>query len=324
MTALTFRRYADSATAQRYPLPVRGPAEWHWLDGAWRVGLTLPDLPPGTILVPSLALADAGDVAAPGTHHRWVLEAGAASWALQDVPSTGPAPRPEPADPAVSTHIDCYHIHRWLEAPKLHLAVAGSAASPAPAPERYLISVSSRALTLVSPPLPDREVTLPAAPASRSQMTAPQTIAGRICSPTCVSMVLDLWHKRHDWLTLVGECHDPATGTYGVWPLAVQAAARRGCIGAVEVFDDWSGPCRVLAAGVPLVTSIRFSAGELPAAPLAETGGHLVVVYGADPREVLVCDPAAARASEVRRRYDAAAFSRAWLRHRGAAYILPR
>jgi hypothetical protein len=319
MTALTSRRYADAATAQHYPLPVHGPAEWQWRDGAWRVSLRLPDLLPGTIVVPSLALPDAGDAADAGTRHRWVLEAGDANWALQDVPAPGPTRRPEAPSLAVSTHIDCYHIHRRLEAPILHLVVSAPVE-----PHRYLICLSARALTVASPAPPGRDVALPEAPAPRSQMAAPEAIAGRICSPTCVSMVLDLWRKRHDWLSLVAECHDPATGTYGCWPLAIQAAARRGCFGAVEVFDDWDDPLQVLTSGVPLVTSIRFSAGELPGAPLTETSGHLVVVYGAGPHEILVCDPAAARASEVRRRYDAEAFSGAWLRHRGAAYILPR
>ena len=65
-----------------------------------------------------------------------------------------------------------------------------------------------------------------------------------------------------------------------------------------------------------------YTVHELPGAPLTDTGGHLVVVYGAGPAEVAVCDPAAAE-GEVVRVYPAAAFSRAWLRQRGAAYILP-
>src|SRR5690606_29697808 len=103
---------------------------------------------------------------------------------------------------------------------------------------------------------------------------------------------------------------------------ALAAAARHGSLGAVEAFDDWEAPLAVLAAGVPLVASIRFFPGELPGSPLTETGGHLVVVHGAGPAAVRVCDPAAAE-HEVAREYPADAFSRAWLRHRGAAYILP-
>jgi hypothetical protein len=160
------------------------------------------------------------------------------------------------------------------------------------------------------------------APPTRSQQAAPAEIAMRICSPTCVSMVLHLWQRPHDWLALTEECRDPATGTYGVWPLAVAAAARRGSVGAVEVFDDWTEPLRILDLGMPLIASIRFGAGELPGSPLPGTNGHLVVVYGAGPELIRVCDPAAAP-DAVLRSYPAEAFSAAWLRHRGAAYILP-
>jgi hypothetical protein len=323
MSAIATMRYADPDSARRYPLPVAGPAGWSQHDGTWQVTLALPDLLPGTILVPSLASRNDSTPA----RHRWALEAGGAAWHLQEVPCLPPGGAAGSASPAagtpngdpglVSTHIDCYHVHRRVESARLRLTLDAPRV-----PDRYLISASSRALTLAVPPLPNRSAQLPEAPPPRSQMTAPPDIAGRICSPTCVSMVLNLWERPHDWLALVAECHDAATGMYGVWPLATAAAARHGCIGAIEVFDDWSEPLQVLARGVPLVTSIRFGEGELPGAPLAETSGHLVVVHGAGPGGVDVCDPAA-DAGSVLRRYDAAAFSRAWFRHRGAAYILP-
>jgi hypothetical protein len=323
MPAISTLRYADPVTALAYPLAVRGSTDWHPLDGGWRASVSLPDLQAGTILVPSLALQPFGTPACNGDReratdyrYRWQLEAGGVTWPLQEVPCA--VPGPPSAGGAVSTHIDCYHIHRRLDTPRLSLDLLA-----ARVPERYLICASSRALTLAEPPLPTRHEALPNAPTPRSQMTAPAAIATRICSPTCVSMVLDLWQKRHDWLAVVDDCFDPATGMYGVWPLALQAAAKHGSPGAVEVFDTWEAPLDVLARGVPLVTSIRFSPGELPGSPLPETSGHLVVVYGAGPTEVLVCDPAAA-AGEVVRSYDARAFSGAWLRHRGAAYILPR
>lgn len=313
-------RCADPATARRYPLPVPGPGTWQAGDGGWRLALTLPDLPPGTILVPSLALAPpaaaAGHASAALPRHRWVLASGDGRWPLQPVPAVAGEPAP-PVDGAVTSRIDCFHVHRRLASPVLQADVT----APVP-PEHYLACVSARALTVAEPSRPDRAVALPAVPPPQSQLAAPQAIAGRICSPTCVSMVLTLWRRPHDWLALAEECHDPASGMYGVWPVALAAAARRGSIGAVEVFDGWAEPLAVLERGVPLVTSIRFAAGELPGAPLPETGGHLVVVYGAGPETVQVCDPAAT-AGEVLRRYPAEAFSRAWLRHRGAAYILP-
>jgi hypothetical protein len=90
----------------------------------------------------------------------------------------------------------------------------------------------------------------------------------------------------------------------------------------VEVFDDWCAPQRVIAAGVPMVASIRFAAGNLPGAPLKATPGHLVVVHGVGPDQVQVCDPAAPDTPTVPRTYATHHFARAWLEHRGAAYIL--
>jgi hypothetical protein len=104
--------------------------------------------------------------------------------------------------------------------------------------------------------------------------------------------------------------------------MALRAAAGMGRLGAVELFASWYDPLAVLDAQIPLVSSIRFGAGQLAGAPLEQTGGHLLVLHHAGPSEVAVNDPAAATDTEVARRYDAAEFSRAWLSHRGAAYIL--
>ena len=323
MAAMLTLRHADSETAARYPLPVHGDARWQPGDGGWRLTLPLPELTPGTILVPSLtfltAPAAVADALSPDTVHRhqWTLADGDLRWSLQEVPAR-PGTTVSRTGGAVSSHIDCFHVHQRLASPELQLALQAR-----DSPDRYLVCVSSRPLAMAEPPVPRRRAVLDRAPAPRSQMTAPEPIASRICSPTCVSMVLDLWNRPHDWLALADECHDPATGMYGVWPLALAAAARRGCLGAVEVFEGWEEPLAVLERGVPLVTSIRFSEGELPGAPLNETGGHLVVVHAAGPDQILCCDPAAPE-GEVERAYPAAAFSGAWLRHRGAAYILPR
>jgi len=317
MPSMPTLRHADPDTARRYPLAVHGQASWRAHDGGWRLTLPLPELGAGTILLPSLTFAP-GPAVAPGAveRHQWALCAGGSRWSLQEVPARAAAPVPRPGSP-VSTHIDCYHVHQRLQSAELHVTL--QTAEP---PARYLVCVSSRPLTVADPPLPAGHAALSAPPAPRSQMTAPESIASRICSPTCVSMVLGLWNREHDWMAVTEECHDPVSGLYGIWPLALAAAARRGCLGAVEAFERWDEPLRVLEQGVPIVTSIRFSSGELPGAPLPETGGHLVVVHAASPESVRVCDPAAP-GQEVLREYAARAFSVAWLRHRGAAYILP-
>lgn len=315
MPAMPTQRYADPETASRYPLEVTAPLAWTVRDDTWEARLPLPDLGPGTLLVPSLALAPpAADEPSPG-HYQWALLAEGGCWQLQPVPARDKSPA-APRNSPVTSHIDCFRVHRPVRHAQLRLTLA--AEHP---PQRYVAGVSCRAFTLARPPLPRRHAALPAPPPARSQTAAPPEIAPRICSPTCISMVLDLWQRPHDWLALAAECHDPVTDMYGIWPLALAAAARRGCLGTVELFDDWHTPLALLERGVPLVTSIRFGPGELPGAPLEETGGHLVVMHSAGPEEIGVCDPAAP-AGDVLRNYPAAAFSDAWLRHRGAAYIM--
>jgi len=119
-------------------------------------------------------------------------------------------------------------------------------------------------------------------------------------------------------------CYDPGSKMYGMWPYAILTAAHHGHVGATEVFVDWSDPLRVLEADPPMVASIRFARDTLPGAPLNASGGHLVVVHGASPECVVVNDPAAPEVATVPRTYDTIAFTQAWLRHRGAAYILSR
>ena len=72
---------------------------------------------------------------------------------------------------------------------------------------------------------------------------------------------------------------------------------------------------RFIAAGIPLVASVRFGAGELSGAPISSTNGHLLVVVGfTRDGDVVVNDPAASGNSGVRRTYDRGQFEDVWLR----------
>ena len=331
-------RFADTATAAAYPLKVTGPITWETDadtgDTTWRCHL--PALAAGSILVPGLAFLPlrAGD-------HVWQLRCGSRCWRLNPVPGRPrPSPAPGPAEAgstaqaeatqAVSCHVDCFHVHERLEGAQLELRLEG------PCPGRYLVTVSARPIDLPDNPPPHREAGLELAPPPVSQMTADPALARRICSPTCVAMVMLHWNQRSGAAppengggspetvrdAMVAACRDPATGMYGVWPLALRAATSMGRLGAVELFTSWDDPLVVLSAGNPLVTSIRFGTGKLTGAPLQQTGGHLVLLHQAGPERVAVNDPAAPSNAEVRRGYQADEFSRAWLSHRGAAYIL--
>lgn len=308
-------RFADVATAARYPLPIQGPLPWVARDDLCAAVIALPDLPAGSIVVPSLALPDD-----PPRRYRWSLVADGVRWTLPDVPASPvpPSSRATTGDARVTLHVDCFHVHQPLAEPALVVALEGLAV-----PARYLAAASARPLSIDHVAGPGASAGRAEAPPAISQMSAHADLRARICSPTSVAMLLAARGGPSQWPSIVDECRDPATGMYGVWPLAIAAAARRGVFGAVETFTRWEEPLAVLARGIPLVASIRYESGELPGAPLVRTGGHLLVVYAADPESVRVNDPAAPDGASVTRSYPAAAFTRAWLGYRGAAYILP-
>ncbi len=309
------KRLADSATAARYPLPVDDEDPWQIAEsGAWELELVLPAVPAGHIIVPSLALLDVGesDAAWLATlHHEF-------EYPLQSVPATTAAPALPNEAKAASRHIDCWHSEQALESSRCVFTVRGGAR-----PQAYLATLSIRPLEIQTPYLAPVDIEVDV-PTTLSQHEANDEIRRRICSPTAVAMALSAYPNAPVWDDTITACYDAATRAYGVWPLAIRWSAMQGIVAAVEVFQDWQAPMACLSAGVPLVCSIDYDSGKLKHAPMARTGGHLVVVYGVEGNEVLVKDPAGANRDEVIRRYDCSEFGDAWLRRRGAAYVFAR
>ena len=314
-------RFGDEASAGRYPLRVSTAPIWRAGSGHAVARIPVPPCPRGHILVPSVSL--------PGrpAGFQCSLEVNGASWALEAIPGQPPtggkAPVPEAAGfetpvrsagQAVSTHIDCFHSERDLPASRLVVRLG----RPDP-PRRYLVTLTVRPL-LIEPAVPAATRLGATRPPAISQMKGPASIRRRICSPTALAMALRAADSGIAWQSVLDACFDGRF--YGSWPLAIHCAARYGRLGAVEAVDSWRPVLRTLQAGSPVVASIRFDRGELPGAPLPETAGHLVTVYGIDGDRVLVCDPAAPDDASVPRHYDLGAFTAAWMRHRGAAYLL--
>jgi hypothetical protein len=155
-----------------------------------------------------------------------------------------------------------------------------------------------------------------------SQMAEAPEIGERVCSPTCVAMVLGFWGRPVPVREVAAEVFHEGLDRYGVWPAAIHAAARRGVAGYLLRFPDWASAAWCLARGLPVIASIRFEAGELQGAPIARTGGHLVVITGAEGDEVLVNDPAGPSRGQVPRRYLREEFCRAWIGRSGVGYVL--
>jgi len=158
------------------------------------------------------------------------------------------------------------------------------------------------------------------------------------CSPTSTAMVLGYYGRlpapsAYAW---VGSRTDPwvdevARRTYdaayegtGNWPFNTAYAASRGLSALVTRLRSLTEAEQLVAAGIPVIASVSFSAGGLDGAPISSTAGHLLVIVGFTATgDVVVNDPAASTAGGVRRTYDRAQFEAAWLGgSSGTAYVI--
>jgi Peptidase_C39 like family len=155
-----------------------------------------------------------------------------------------------------------------------------------------------------------------------SQMEEDAAIRHRVCSPTCVAMVLAYHGHRAAVADLAREMLQPELDLYGVWPAAIRAASRRGVGGYLLRFPDWAAAAWCLERGMPVIASVRYGAAELTGAAVGETSGHLLVLTGQAGGDVFVNDPAAPSAAEVARRYRLDELRRVWLGRTGVGYVL--
>lgn len=157
----------------------------------------------------------------------------------------------------------------------------------------------------------------------RSQKTDNPALAGRLCSPTSVAMVLAHWHGEAQVQQVAEAVYDPANDVYGNWPRNVQAAHTLGMPGRLARFDGWSEVEDLIAAGSPVVISLKAARGELRGAPYKDTTGHLIVITGFDARgDVYVSDPSVSTPARGELRYRRRDLEVCWLRRaRGTAYV---
>ncbi len=150
------------------------------------------------------------------------------------------------------------------------------------------------------------------------------------CSPTSIAMVLG-WYdalpprSEYTWVDddyrdrvvdhVARMTYDRRLGGTGNWSFGTAYAASRTGHAFVTRLRHLREAERFIAAGIPLVASITFGAGELRGAPISSTNGHLLVVVGfRENGDVVVNDPAAATRRGVRRTYDRGQFEDAWLK----------
>lgn len=154
---------------------------------------------------------------------------------------------------------------------------------------------------------------------ARSQMVFP---AGEVwCSPTSTSMIAAYWAGVTGDRGLDVTVPEAADGTYdlefggnGNWPFNVAYASSLGLSGEVGWFDSLDDVEPWIAAGVPVVLSAAWDAGDIDGSSIPSTDGHLLVLRGFDDDgNALMNDPAGADDSEVSLTYDRAQIEAAWL-----------
>ena len=157
---------------------------------------------------------------------------------------------------------------------------------------------------------------------ARSQREDGGAIGHRICSPTSVAMALDHHGVDVGTRTIAATLRDPHHDIYGNWNRAVQGARSLGVQGRLVRLSSWTATAALLAAGTPVVASIRADEGQLGGAPYSATAGHLLVITGLGSEgQVHVNDPAARNAVDVPRVYSRADMTSVWLANGGVAYL---
>ncbi|HSG90489.1 MAG TPA: C39 family peptidase [Pseudomonadales bacterium] len=300
-----------------------GPLTWtaDETPGHWHARVPLEDLDAGALCVPSL-VPGAVDVRGYAMTLTWddggrlPLAPIFTDPALKALWPAASMATITTAAGALIGGLDCVEAAARTRAPQLHV----HAVTDGPAPQAaLLVGTRPRHLACDDRSGDADELDVPAL----SQMSRTAEIARHVCSPVSIAMVLGQMGLSVEPEAFARSVEHPHHGRlFGMWPLNLAWAEKAGAAGLVRVFTRPDEAAALLARGHPLVTSIRFETGRLPGAPLARTGGHLVVLRGMAGDRVLVNDPAAPDDATVARHYDRRAFLDAWLADRGVAYVL--
>jgi hypothetical protein len=151
-----------------------------------------------------------------------------------------------------------------------------------------------------------------------SQRDEPLEVQRYTCCPTAVAMVVAREQPGFSPMQAINLCRDLTPQSYGTsygnWTGAALVLSRMlsRFHGVVSMPDISYLEHEVSQGRAPIVT-LQWSEGELPGAPIPQSGGHLVVVRGFTPGGgIVVNDPAFTRAQGIRRVYPRHAFASCW------------
>ena len=156
----------------------------------------------------------------------------------------------------------------------------------------------------------------------RAQGDSPRPLQPQICSPTSTSMVLQYWGIDRPTLENAMAIYDGEYDMFGNWNRAVQRCGELGANGWLTRFRNWDEVHPYIAAGVPVIASIRFNAGEFPSSLLKASNGHLIVIRGFNnDGDVIVNDPGHRDGGDGAV-YKADELAHAWFDKGGAGYVI--
>lgn len=143
------------------------------------------------------------------------------------------------------------------------------------------------------------------------------------CSPTSVTMALAYWGFPVTVPEAAAATYDYVYEGNGNWPFNTAWASTYGLggyvtrMGSMVQIEEW------ISAGVPVIISYAFGAGELPGTPISSSDGHIMVVRGfTETGDVVVNDPAASSDAGARIVYDRQKLEDLWLTHSGGTVYL--
>jgi hypothetical protein len=156
-----------------------------------------------------------------------------------------------------------------------------------------------------------------------SQPGSGASLAGRVCSPASIAMMLA---ARGVDVTVGQACalaYDPVHDLYGNWVRNTWAGSRLGVPMIVTRLNSWTQLAAWLEHGPVTISLPPFTSEQLPEAGYDNPSGHLIVVRGLDGSGgVLVTDPAHGTREKAQRTYPVTTLTELWLKQKkGTAYV---
>ena len=157
----------------------------------------------------------------------------------------------------------------------------------------------------------------------RAQGDSTKALAGEVCSPTAVSMVMQ--HLGVDRPTVENALaiYDHDSGIFGNWSRAVARAGELGLDGWVQRFRNWDQVKATIAAGQPIICSIKAKKGDFQGPYIYEsTAGHLIVLRGLTPEGHAIVNDPARRVKGDGFMYHQPDMQRIWIDRGGVGYVI--